>query len=73
MARIPYEEEMRGAPAQVQGEVKVLKGVPGDGEGFLLVDDLVDAGRTARIVRQLLPKAYFATPIKEGGRVSSGP
>ncbi len=67
------EEEMRGAPAQVQGEVKVLKGVPGDGEGFLLVDDLVDTGRTARIVRQLLPKAYFATPIKEGGRVSSGP
>ena len=41
------EGEMRGAPAQVQGEVKVLKSVAGDGEGFLLIDDLVDTGRTA--------------------------
>ncbi len=32
----------------------------GDGEGFLIVDDLVDTGVTARLVRQLLPKAYFA-------------
>ena len=55
------EGEMRGAPAQVQGEVKLLKGVAGDGEGYLLIDDLVDTGRTARVVRQLLPKAYFAT------------
>ena len=39
----------------------VLKGVPGDGEGYLLIDDLVDTGRTAREVRRLLPKAYFAT------------
>ena len=42
-------------------DVRVLKGVNGDGEGFLLIDDLVDTGRTARAVRQLLPKAYFAT------------
>ena len=33
----------------------------GDGEGYLLIDDLVDTGRTAQAVRQLLPKAYFAT------------
>jgi xanthine phosphoribosyltransferase len=50
-----------GKEAQTQSEVKVLKGVPGDGEGFLLIDDLVDSGRTAQVVRQLLPKAYFAT------------
>ena len=50
-----------GAAAKVQGEVKVLKGVVGDGEGFLLIDDLVDTGRTAREVRRLLPTAYFAT------------
>lgn len=50
-----------GAAANVQGEVKVLKGVAGDGDGFLLIDDLVDTGRTARVVRELLPKAYFAT------------
>ena len=26
-----------------------------------VVDDLVDTGRTARLVRELLPKAHFAT------------
>ena len=101
--------ETRERPAQVQGEVRVLKGVAGDGAGYLLIDDLVDTGRTARVVRELLPKAFFATlyakpagrpivdlcvkefkqtkwihfpwdieykfatPIKEGGRVISGP
>lgn len=32
-----------------------------EGEGFLLVDDLVDTGKTARFVRERLPKAHFAT------------
>jgi xanthine phosphoribosyltransferase len=32
----------------------------GDGSGFLIVDDLVDTGATARVVRSLLPKAHFA-------------
>ena len=50
-----------GGPAQQQGGVKVLKGVAGDGSGYLLIDDLVDTGRTAQLVRQLLPKAHFAT------------
>jgi len=44
-----------------QSELVVLKGVPGEGEGWLIVDDLVDTGRTARAVRELLPKAHFAT------------
>ncbi len=56
-----YDAGEAGAAAQVQGDIKVLKGVAGDGDGFLLIDDLVDTGRTARYVRQLLPKAYFAT------------
>jgi len=55
------EGEKQAGPAQQQGQVKVLKGVPGDGEGYLLIDDLVDTGRTAQAVRRLLPKAYFAT------------
>lgn len=38
----------------------VLKGVDGDGEGWLVVDDLVDTGKTALEVRRLLPRAYFA-------------
>ena len=40
----------------------VLKALEGeDGEGLLIVDDLVDTGVTARIVRAMLPKAHFAT------------
>lgn len=31
------------------------------GEGILVVDDLVDTGKTAQVVRGLLPKAHFAT------------
>ena len=50
-----------GGAEQAQGELKVLKGVAGDGAGFLLIDDLVDTGRTAQLVRQMLPKAHFAT------------
>jgi xanthine phosphoribosyltransferase len=56
-----YDAGAAGGAAQEQGNVKVLKGVSGDGEGFLLIDDLVDTGRTAQFVRKLLPKAYFAT------------
>ncbi|HEX4410046.1 MAG TPA: xanthine phosphoribosyltransferase [Xanthobacteraceae bacterium] len=52
-----------------QGELKVLKGVAdsvvatggGQGAGVLIVDDLVDTGKTAKVVRGLLPKAHFAT------------
>ena len=46
---------------QKQGGAAVLKEIQGDGAGWLLVDDLVDTGRTARIVREMLPKAHFAT------------
>jgi xanthine phosphoribosyltransferase len=44
------------------GESRVTKppAAAGDGEGWLIVDDLVDTGTTARIVRGLLPKAHFA-------------
>jgi len=31
-----------------------------DGEGWLVVDDLVDTGQTVRALRQLMPKAHFA-------------
>jgi xanthine phosphoribosyltransferase len=33
----------------------------GEGGGVLIVDDLVDTGKTARVVRDMLPKAHFAT------------
>lgn len=47
---------------QERGEASLLKAGPGgDGAGWLLIDDLVDTGRTARIVREMLPAAHFAT------------
>ncbi len=52
-----------------QREAMVLKAVEGDGEGWLIVDDLVDTGKTAVIVRKMLPKAHFATVYaKPAGR-----
>ncbi len=56
---VSYSSE--GAEANQQGELNILKGVEGDGEGMLLIDDLVDTGRTAQKVREMLPKAHFAT------------
>jgi len=51
-----------------QGEITVLKGIAPEvtelrakGQGVLIVDDLVDTGKTARVVRDMLPKAHFAT------------
>jgi xanthine phosphoribosyltransferase len=49
-----------------QGELSVLKEVApalaeNDGDGILIVDDLTDTGKTAAIVRAMLPKAHFAT------------
>ena len=48
--------------AGTQGEPVVVKppSAAADGEGFLIVDDLVDTGATARLVRALLPRARFA-------------
>ena len=33
----------------------------GDGEGMIVVDDLVDTGNTARAIREMYPKAKFVT------------
>ena len=52
-----------------QGELRVLKGIDArvaglggaGGGGVLVVDDLVDTGKTARVVREMLPKAHIAT------------
>ena len=56
-----YEESVEEGAQNTRSDVKILKGVDHDGEGYLLIDDLVDTGATARVIRKLLPKAYFAT------------
>jgi len=51
-------------PDRQQGELRLLKGVAemvGQlGKGVLIIDDLVDTGQTAKIVREILPQAHFA-------------
>ena len=50
---------------KTQGEAQVLKapdaGLAGEGDGLLVVDDLVDTGRTLEVVRARYPRAHFAT------------
>lgn len=48
-----------------QGELAILKDISpklleNDGEGVLIVDDLTDTGKTAAVVRAMMPKAHFA-------------
>jgi xanthine phosphoribosyltransferase len=50
-----YDEETLGAP-----EILKAPEAAGDGTDFLIIDDLVDTGTTAKLVRHLLPRAYFA-------------
>lgn len=54
---------------QVQREPHILKGISGTGAGWLIIDDLVDTGKTGRLVRDMLPDAHFATVYaKPAGR-----
>lgn len=53
---VTYDDERRGEPM-----VTKPAAASGDGEGWLIIDDLVNSGTTARQVRSLLPKAHFAT------------
>lgn len=50
---------------QAQSDATVLKApdadVVGDGDGILIVDDLVDTGRTFDLIRSLYPKAHFVS------------
>jgi xanthine phosphoribosyltransferase len=54
---------------RTQGEATILKSVPDRGAGVLVIDDLVDTGVTAKIVRKALPDAHIATVYaKPAGR-----
>ncbi len=50
-----YDEEAIGEPQVLKAPVAA-----GDGANFLIIDDLVDTGTTARLVRRMLPEAHFA-------------
>jgi len=47
-----------------QGEISVLKDVDlmkSQKGNWLIIDDLVDTGKTSQVVRKMLPNAHFAT------------
>ena len=47
---------------------RVLKACEGSGEGWLVVDDIVDTGVTAEIIRNMLPKSLPRRRIRQAGR-----
>ncbi len=53
---VTYNDEERGQPVVIKPPMAA-----GDGTGWLIIDDLVDTGTTAKAVRALLPQAHFAT------------
>ena len=59
---------------RAQGAVQILKPMAPAfeatcGAGLLVIDDLVDTGETARVVREILPKAHLACVFaKPAGR-----
>ena len=54
-----------GGAADERRDAQVLKfpdaDMMGDGTGILIIDDLVDSGKTLEVVRNLYPQAHFAT------------
>jgi len=54
-----YDKQTRAEATVIKSPQDVIMGA--DGEGVLIVDDLVDTGKTLELVRALYPKAHFAT------------
>ena len=46
----------------------MLKRAEGDGEGFIVIDDLVDTGGTAVAIREMYPSAPVPIFAKPAGR-----
>ncbi len=61
-----YNHQTQNAPQVIKAPQADLMG---DGTGILVVDDLVDTGKTLEVVRALYPRAHFATVYaKPSGR-----
>ncbi|UAJ65252.1 xanthine phosphoribosyltransferase [Candidatus Schneideria nysicola] len=51
-------------------KIDIIKRADGDGDRYIIVDDLVDTGNTAKAIRTLYPKAHFVTLFaKPSGRL----
>ena len=48
-----------------QSEAKILKdpnaNLISDGSGIVIIDDLVDSGKTMQLVKEMYPKAHYAS------------
>ena len=53
-----YDHQSQSAPQVIKTPDMELVG---DGTGVLIVDDLVDTGKTLEVVREIMPKAHVAT------------
>ena len=60
----PFDSALRNLLIAIS-TVDILKppehALKNHGEGWLLIDDIVDTGATVRAIRKLLPKVFFAT------------
>ena len=62
-----YNRQEQTEPHLIKAPVADVMGA--DGAGVLIVDDLVDTGKTLELVRRLYPRAHFATVYaKPAGR-----
>ena len=57
---VTYGQAGKGYDLGTSNVLKTSDQVDNDGEGWLVVDDLVDSGSTFRVIRKHLPKAHFA-------------
>ncbi len=54
-----YDRQTQAEPHLIKAPNPEIMGA--GGEGVLVVDDLVDTGKTLELVRELYPKAHYAT------------
>ena len=56
-----YDHVRQGALRLLKGVAADVTAIAGGGGRVLIIDDLVDTGETAKVIRALLPKAHYAT------------
>ncbi len=56
-----YRAEASDGTGEARGETEIFKEVADPNTKWLIIDDLVDTGATARVVRDMLPDAHFAS------------
>ncbi len=57
---VTYGQAGKGQDLGNSNVLKTSNQVDSEGEGWLVVDDLVDSGSTFRVIRKHLPKAHYA-------------